>query len=796
MEITLKPFQERALAKLRKQFLELWKTENRRLPLIFKSPTGSGKTIMMAQFLKDLAGDPQFDADKAFLWMSFSEDSYLQSKKKLYDYYDGAGEITLLDLNDLNRKKLEKNNVFFINWQKVKASTKEGRKLRRETEKTEFDKGIFDEFIIRTQKEGRDLVLIIDEAHTQTNTELASEVIDLIDPRIIIKVTATPKNEPSFPDVEHHRAGFVEIEREEVVEAGLIKEKIVTQTKEDLDRVSKKEIDQDNLLLELAYNQRNKLIKYYKKLSVENINPLVLIQLPNDDKARKETLDKSKEELVKEFLRAKGVKDHEIAVWLSEKKENLEEVEKENSDVSFLIFKQAAATGWDCPRAHILVMFREIKNPTFHTQTVGRILRMPEAKHYEIPELNMGYLYTNYARNQIQLPDNKQGKNKAFIYQSKRKENIKPIILESTHLSRIDYNDLGMNFQFTFEKVADKYFGTKEGFIGDNLKKIKEKGIETGKPKIPNKLIVNAEIEDYDNFVEEIKKKGEDLEKDISRNDLERTYNLLCFNIIAHQEEENKKFAPERSWGRLKTALNVWFQKRINLKREEYYRVIVKDLLKDDSVLKRIISEALEEHKPIRAREVKEKEAKKEKQIELEIPREILFFTDDYEEISELKQTTLGSWEVVKLSKNAMQPFYLLKSYTGKENEITFIRFLEQKDSVDWWYKNGDSGSENFAVKYFDEEQNKESLFYPDWIIKLKDGKIYILDTKKGMTAKDKDTKLKAEALQGWIKNFGHKNIIGGIVANVSGIWKINKNKNYKWDQNYSEWDNLDEEIK
>jgi len=71
MEITLKPFQERALAKLRKQFLELWKTENRRLPLIFKSPTGSGKTIMMAQFLKDLTGDPQFDADKAFLWISF-----------------------------------------------------------------------------------------------------------------------------------------------------------------------------------------------------------------------------------------------------------------------------------------------------------------------------------------------------------------------------------------------------------------------------------------------------------------------------------------------------------------------------------------------------------------------------------------------------------------------------------------------------------------------------------------------------------------------------------------------------
>ncbi len=269
MEITLKPFQERALAKLRKQFLELWKTENRR----------------------------------------FSEDSYVQSKDKLHDYYEGGGEVNLLDLNDLTRKKMEKNNVFFINWQKVKASTKEGRKLRRETEKTEFDKGVFDEFIIKTQKEGRDLILIVDEAHTQTRTELAAEVIDLIDPRIIIKVTATPKDEPSYSDVEHHRAGFVEVERDEVVEAGLIKEKIVTQSKEDLDKVTKKEIDQDNLLLELANNKRLEIKDAYEKLKIDYINPLVLIQLPNDDKARKETLDKSKEEIVKEFLRNKGIKD-------------------------------------------------------------------------------------------------------------------------------------------------------------------------------------------------------------------------------------------------------------------------------------------------------------------------------------------------------------------------------------------------------------------------------------------------------------------------------------------------------
>src|SRR3990167_8560366 len=99
--LSLKTFQEEAIRQLRKQFLELWKTENRKIPLIFKAPTGSGKTVMVAQFLKDMSNDPQFNVDKSYLWFSFSEESYTQSKDKLFDYYGGANELNLLDLNDL-----------------------------------------------------------------------------------------------------------------------------------------------------------------------------------------------------------------------------------------------------------------------------------------------------------------------------------------------------------------------------------------------------------------------------------------------------------------------------------------------------------------------------------------------------------------------------------------------------------------------------------------------------------------------------------------------------------------------
>lgn len=785
MTIThLKKFQEEAIRQLRRQFLELWKTTNRKLPLILKSPTGSGKTVMVAQFLKDMSNDPQFDVDKSYLWFSFNEESYVQSKDKLFDYYGGANEVNLLDLNDLSNGKLEKNNVFFINWQKIKSSTKEGRKLRNPTEYTYGDEGIFDEFVKRTQEDNRELVLIIDEAHRDTDTVLADELIDLINPRIILKITATPKTEPSASDVLQKRAGFVEVIREDVVEEGLIKEKIITQTKEDLDKLAKKEIDQDLMLLELAFNKRLELQKEYKELGLE-ISPLVLVQLPNDDQARKETLDKSKLEIVEDFLRDKGVNEKDTAIWLSNKKENLEEIEQNDSLVSFLIFKQAAATGWDCPRASILVMFREIKSPVFHTQTVGRILRMPEAIHYPKPNLNIGYLYTNYERNQIHLPDNKIGKNKPANLPSFRKDGIKPIILQSTFMGRTDYNDLGDSFQITFKEVADKFFDVeKKEFIENIKKKLIAKGLALYQVKVKNKLIVDAEIEDYDNFVKEIRERGEDLSEETSKHDIERMYNLLCFNIISKQEEENKKFAPERSWGKLKTALNVWFAEKIQEKRSAYYMVIVNDFLKSDSILRKVIAEALEKYRPIRQEEVMKKASRARRTEELEIPRLSLFYTEDYEEIKDL-------------NKNSMTPFYIGKDYIGKKNETEFIKYVESK-SVDWWYKNGDSGSEHFSIPFYDDVERKEKLFYPDWIIKIKDT-VLILDTKQGLsgTVGSADTKRKAEALQRWIKeqNKAGKKFKGGIISNVSGIWKINDNDEYKADANYTRWKNLSEVL-
>jgi len=753
----LKPFQETAISQLKNEFLSLWKEPNFNIPLVLKSPTGSGKTIMLAQFLRDIVSDPRFEGnDTAFVWFSFSEDSYQQSKKKLFEYYGGASELDLIDLNDLSRGKLRKNDVFFINWQKIKGRTKESRKLRRENEQ-----GLtFDNFINETHEDGRKIVVIIDEEHIGSDTDLALEVVEgLIKPKITLRVSATPKYIPTRADT----AGYVEVNRDAVVEAGLIKEKIVFQTEEDLEQKSLKKLDQDEMLLELAFNKRKELIELYKDVKAD-INPLILIQLPNDDQATKETSDTTKQTIVLEYLKRKGVKDYEIAVWLSKEKENLEDLEKSNSPVSFLLFKQAAATGWDCPRAGVLVMFREIKNPTFAIQTVGRILRMPFAKHFSHPELNIGYLYTNYKRNEV-LAEYAKSKteNRPAINGSYRKKNIKPIKLESVFMTRSDYNDLGDTFQITFQKVADKKLNTKKL----NLK-----------PKITNGLITGVEIDDYDNFTKELFEEGGSHDEEMSRHDLERLYNLLCFKIIAKQTDENKKFAPERSWGKLKTALNVYLMNKLKADRSEVYKIIVNDLASPASELSPIIGDALLSYRPVREKEVNKKAARAKRIERIGLPREALFFTDLYEKLS--------------VKKSAMEPFWIESGMFGGVNEKKFIEFLEspKNKNIVWWHKNGDSGSEHFSIPYYNPDENREKLFYPDWIIQTKN-KVYIVDTKAGFTAESKDTKHKAEALQAWLK--GKKNFDGGIVVQDGpNGWKINRKAKYSYDQSLKGWEVLE----
>jgi type III restriction enzyme len=759
-------FQREAVDKLVISFKKLWTTRNRHLLLVFKSPTGSGKTFMMTCFINELNNLPDWDEDKAFIWITFSDDLAMQSKKKFVDYFENTLKNELLTIEDFNRGKLYKNDILFINWQKLVSRSAENRKLRRpENEEEQKETGYYFEDVIEsTHSGGREIILVIDESHMHKTTDLAREIVNKVNPRIVIDVSATPDHEPTAQDVEEGREGFVYVKREDVVNQGLVKERIVVQTEEELKRYGKNDLD--DILLKLGITKREELRQQFKTLG-KKINPLMMIQLPNDDHRLHDLGQKKKEDIVLDFLRNHGVDiEARVALWFDKNKKNLDFISDNDDEIEFLLFKQAAGTGWDCPRAHVLVMFREITSSTFYAQTVGRILRMAEPHNKEdfrnTPDLRTGFLYTNYHRDEIKDIETVVGNKPETIFTSvkdKFKEDIKDFELESAFITRVDYGDLASSvaFQKSFIESMDKFFDLNVDDILEKLfQKLKAKGLDLD-PKLTDRLVVDAQFENIDQMSFDFRMKGGEYNLDLSVNDIEKLFNFYCYLVLTEQTDEDAKITNvARSWSPLKSALRVWSRKSLRLDSLQFYKIFINDIMKDaHSVFRPAITNALKDYRPTLNTILQDRKTEAEK---LESPtftiKNIYSFTDDF--------------GLVEQSLCILQQCYFRKEYSGRDNELNFIKYIDNSEKVHWWFKNGDAGKDYFSLKYYNTTEQDENLFYPDWIVRFVDKRIGIFDTKSGQTL---DTQGRGRALARKLQDLG-KDFVGGIVRFSNGIYE------------------------
>lgn len=769
-------FQKDAVANLTDMFVSVWKQQGRQLPIVFKSPTGSGKTFMTSLFIRGLNHLPQWKEDKAFIWITFSDDLAMQSKGKFLEYFENMLENRALTVADINQGKLYQNDILFLNWQKVIAKNADTRLLRRpEDEEWQKETGkYFEDVIEQTQADGRQIILVIDEAHKNKDTKLAKDIIDKIDPKVIVHITATPNEKD---ELEARRLGsYCEVPREEVVEQGLIKEAIITQTEEDFEGLEGKDLDRT--LIEIGMKKREELKAQFKALG-KDVNPLMLIQLPNDDSKLVEKGEQKKEEIVTEYLLKLKVPEHKIAKWF-DKNPRPSGIEDNDDGHDFLLFKQTAGTGWDCPRASVLVMFREIQSNTFYTQTVGRILRMPEPQAKEDyknnPDLRLGYLYTNYKRKEIQIPD-QNPKNPPLPQTANRKKGIENIELPSDYVSRLDYGDIRVSskFQGVFRAELNKHFGiTDSDILGKAEAKLKKAGLDLSDTLV-NEVIANARFEDYDNLAFDFAKRGSDVSLEMSISDIEKTFNYLCWQILREQEDDQAKYSNvARSWSVLKQALRVWFKTVLPDDHIYWYKVFIKDVRSGaESKFRPAITKALRVYKPISDGLLIDKKKKiEEKEAYTFTIQEEYHYPEDY--------------KVIPQKLCVLDKFYLPEDYIGRKNEIAFFEYLEKKKGkIDWWFKNGSQGKIFFGIKYTNSITGEDALFYPDWIIRFSDGRVGAFDTKKGDTATSTDTADKAMALQAKLKQLGKK-FVGGIVVQEAEIWYYNDSPKYSFKEGQS----------
>ena len=149
----------------------------------------------------------------------------------------------------------------------------------------------------------------------------------------------------------------MKVYRQDVIAAEMIKKEVVLNPDIELDFSEERTLNQN--LIKAALGKRNQLAEAYKELDI-NINPLLLIQLPNDTKETMTADDTAIAEQVKTYLRVACDITEEnglLAVWLANEKSNLPNLERPDNLAQVLLFKEAIALGWDCPRAAVLLIF-------------------------------------------------------------------------------------------------------------------------------------------------------------------------------------------------------------------------------------------------------------------------------------------------------------------------------------------------------------------------------------------------------------------------------------------------------
>jgi len=720
--IQLKDYQKQAVENLHRKIENSLRSSDNEV-VIFQAPTGSGKTVMVSGLLKELISKREDDKRFSFIWVSVRM-LHEQSKEKLEFYYEDDRALKCSYFEDLEDKKIGENEILFINWHSI--NKKDINLFVRDNEQDNNLNSV----VKNTKDDGRTIILIIDESHNTANSEKSKELIEIISPKITLEVSATPHLTENIAEIEKVRLSDVKAEEMIKSEVSINPEffdiKIGTQSS-------------DEIVISEALSKRVELVKMYKKEGAK-VNPLMLIQLPDN---RAGIINK-KEEIVK-ILEKKGIAEQngKLAIWLSEdKSETLPDIEKNNNDVEVLIFKQAIALGWDCPRASILVIFRESKSFTFTIQTIGRIMRMPEIKYYsKEPELNKGFIFTNLPSIEI---TEEYAKDYITVYEAKRDNKIyKNIALPSIYLKRQrERTRLSGEFLKLFLKVA--------------VEKDLENKVNLKPSKIVNPLITDGKIIDIDKLGE-IEQRGT-IDVTLSEKEMQEKFDKFIVQNCS-------PYAPADSSDRMKTALYQFFSQKFKF--EKYDPKVQRLVLGKENI--QVFVDTINLAKEKYKKEVVEKLSEKRELQETsswEVPLFIAYNSRYKAEIQPL---------------SAIKPFYTAKP---SEPERLFVAMLNNSKKIEWWYKNGES-----ELKYFGILRAGDQAFYPDFIIQLKDGTIWILETKSGMTAKDASER--AEALQKYIKsnNKKGKKLLGGIAVYENGTWRYNDNEKYEYNPNdLSSW--------
>lgn len=772
MIYTLKNYQRDAVDEL-KQYISIGFKSTSRKEVVFKAPTGSGKTFMAASLFEELAEENP-SVNFCILWACPGKgELHKQSFDAVKTYLGGNPVCSLLEDDFFgSRKYIKDKEIVFINWEKLIQKDKETGKWANNLMKDQEGMNFID-VIEKTKQNGTRVILVIDESHigASQKARIQEFINTIIIPNIVLEMSATPLN--NHIDVE--------IEAQKVVDEGMIKEDVIVNQGINKEDKTLAEQDSELLVLQKGYDKRQEIVEEYNKLNIA-VNPLVLIQIPNVDEGEAKKL------VIKDFLREKGITEDngKLKFWCDDKGNFDKKAIKKNNDITeYLVFKTAVATGWDCPRAHILIKFRDGKSETFETQTIGRILRTAEAKSYDNYLLDNAYIFTNiwsfetkqdtYNPNRIKTEWSKMrdGYNKLNVWSQTQ--------LSSFYRSRQgNYNSADSRYGAYFIKSFMKFFELKEedkyAMSGQLKDRFELKGMNLD-IKVNDVVMEETNI-GVTSANEERSISGDLAKVTMAENDIQAQYNDLIRSNLSG-------LAYVRSKSPINSAIMDAFGIFYNVfGRKEKVTSIMKIVVNNKNIFAEILSESTQEFREMISKEAYKKGEHYDFKIEESRPYSIETHT-----------------ELVPSIKSLYKPLYVLKDNQGNPDnqlEKDFLNYLDSQNVVEWYWENGTELMRvNFGISY----NNGMNAFQPDFIVKFKNGSVGIFDTKP-VEHRVEDTTVKANALYDYLVNINTNRgsvpkIIGGIVVKVGTQFYVYLNGNYHdYNVSHDGWVNFNEVLR
>ena len=364
-----------------------------------KVPTAGGKTFIACNALKPIFDSFPLDKPQVVVWFVPSDTILKQTYKNLnnpshpyrqkIDSHFGSRVKVYLKQDLLQGASFsptevkEQLSILVLSVQSFSANNKESRKAYQENENLqEFPKTYqhkdrliddIDETALMQVITQLNPVIVIDESHN-FEADLRIDMLNNINPSFIFDLTATPRKKSNI-------ISFVDAIK--LKKNNMVKLPVIVYNHQDSNEVMNSAIQLQKTLEKKAIAQEKNAGKY--------IRPIVLFQAQPKTKDDNITFEKIKQHLID-----LDIPENQIKIKTANKDEikNLD-LMANDCEVRFIITVNALKEGWDCPFAYILASLANKTSSIDVEQILGRVLRLPYVTKHQQDLLNYSYVFTS-----------------------------------------------------------------------------------------------------------------------------------------------------------------------------------------------------------------------------------------------------------------------------------------------------------------------------------------------------------------------------------------------------------------